>query len=114
MNTLSFEWKKHSVSLLLLLCVVAVVDDATVVHSYPVTDPRRINHDKDSNGAKVRNNESEPDIGSTIELVFPSNLFPSATATDDSSDTNAKDGVSVSSGNGNDHEPPATTSSLMQ
>ncbi|XP_013752210.1 zinc finger CCCH domain-containing protein 55 isoform X2 [Brassica napus] len=90
------------------------VDDATVVHSYPVTGPRRINHDKDSNGAKVRNNESEPDIGSTIELVFPSNLFPSATATDDSSDTSAKDGVSVSSGNGNDHEPPATTSSLMQ
>ncbi|XP_048625781.1 zinc finger CCCH domain-containing protein 55 isoform X2 [Brassica napus] len=85
------------------------VDDTTVLHPYSVTDPRSINNDNDSNGAKERTNESEPDTGSNIELVLPSNLFPSATSTDDSAETNADAGVSASSSYGNDHEPPATT-----
>uniref|UniRef100_A0A0D3B0U9 Uncharacterized protein n=1 Tax=Brassica oleracea var. oleracea TaxID=109376 RepID=A0A0D3B0U9_BRAOL len=94
-----------------------VVDDATVVHPYSVTDSRSVNKNNYSNSAIEGTNESEtlePDTGRTIELVLPSNLFPSATCTDDSAETNAEAGVSASSSNGNDHEPPATTSSLMQ
>ncbi|KAF3546928.1 hypothetical protein DY000_02000510 [Brassica cretica] len=94
-----------------------VVDDATVVHPYSVTDSRSVNKNNYSNRAVEGTNESEtlePDTGRTIELVLPSNLFPSATCTDDSAETNAEAGVSASSSNGNDHEPPATTSSLMQ
>ncbi|XP_024011802.1 zinc finger CCCH domain-containing protein 55 isoform X2 [Eutrema salsugineum] len=91
------------------------VDDTSELHPYSA-----INNNNYSNGAKEGTNKSEtlePDTGSTIELVLPSNLFPSATSTDDhetddSAETNAKTGVS--STNGNDHEPPATTSNLMQ
>ncbi|VVB14283.1 unnamed protein product [Arabis nemorensis] len=98
---------------------LAVVDDTSGLHPYPVINPRSINNNY-SNGAKEGTNESEvlePETGSTIKLVLPSNLFPSATSTDDhktndSTETNAKAGVS--STNGNDHEPPATTNNLMQ
>uniref|UniRef100_A0A1J3K5R3 Zinc finger CCCH domain-containing protein 55 n=1 Tax=Noccaea caerulescens TaxID=107243 RepID=A0A1J3K5R3_NOCCA len=93
-----------------------VVDDTSELHPYPT---RSFNNNY-PNGATQRTNESEvlePNTGSTIELVLPSNLFPSATSTDDqkaddSAETNAKAGVS--STNGNEHEPPATTSNLMQ
>lgn len=103
----------------LLFHVVAVVDNTSEVHPYPVINPRSINNNN-SNGAKEGTNKSEmlePDTGSTIELVLPSNLFPSASSTDDhktddSADTNAK--VGVSSTNGNDHELPAATNNLMQ
>ncbi|KAF8115957.1 hypothetical protein N665_0025s0392 [Sinapis alba] len=90
------------------------VDDTTELHPNPMINPRSINSNNYSNGAKEGTNESEPDTGSPIELVLPSNLFPSATATDDSAETNANAGVSVFSTNGNDHEPPAATSNLMQ
>ena len=79
---------------------MAVVDD---------TNSKSINGNNYSNGAKEGTNESETDTGSPIELVLPSNLFPSATSTDDSAETNADAGVSASSSYGNDHEPPATT-----
>lgn len=97
---------------------MAVVDDTSELHPYST---RSINNNY-SNGATQGTNESEvlePNTGSTIELVLPSNLFPSATSTDDqkaddSAGTNAKAGVS--STNGKEHEPPATTSTsnLMQ
>lgn len=106
-------------SLMLFLCIVAVVDDTSELHPYPVINPRSVNNNY-SNGVKEGTNKSEmlePDTGSTIELVLPSNLFPSATSTDDhktddTAKTNAKFGVS--SANGNDHEPPVTTNNLMQ
>ncbi|CAH8282053.1 unnamed protein product [Eruca vesicaria subsp. sativa] len=89
----------------------ALVDDTTELPPYPVNNSRSTNSNNNySNGAKERTNESETDTGSPIELVLPSNLFPTATATDDdSAEPNAKAGVSVSSTNGNDHEPPAST-----
>lgn len=98
---------------------MAVVDDTSELHPYPVINPMSINNTY-SNGAKEGANKSEmlePDTGSTIELVLPSNLFPSASSTDDhktddSAETNAK--VGVSSTNGNDHEPQVTTNNLMQ
>lgn len=98
---------------------MAVVDDTSELHLYPVINPMSINNTY-SNGAKEGANKSEmlePDTGSTIELVLPSNLFPSASSTDDyktddSAETNAK--VGVSSTNGNDHEPQVTTNNLMQ
>ncbi|CAA7039858.1 unnamed protein product [Microthlaspi erraticum] len=94
-----------------------VVDDTSELHPYPA---RSINNNY-SDGATEGSNESEvmePDTGSTIELVLPSNLFPSATFNDDhkiddSAETNAK-AAGVSSTNGNENEPPATTSNLMQ
>ncbi|CAH2072900.1 unnamed protein product [Thlaspi arvense] len=96
-----------------------VVDDTSELHPYPSINSRTIKSN-DSNGAKEGTNESEtlePDTGSTIELVLPSNLFPSATCTndqkiDDSAESNAK--AAVSSTNEDEHEPPATTSNLMQ
>lgn len=108
MNTLTFECEKVfnydlKSRYCCCFCVVAVVDD---------TNPKGINSNNYSNGAKEGTNESETDTGSPIELVLPSNLFPPATATDDSAETNANAGVSVSSTNGD--EPPATTSNLMQ
>ncbi|KAL1199125.1 Zinc finger CCCH domain-containing protein 55 [Cardamine amara subsp. amara] len=95
------------------------VDDTSELHPYSVINPRSINNNY-SNGAKEGTNKSEmlePDSGSTIELVLPSNLFPSATFTDDhktndTAETNAK--VGVSSTNGDDYEPPVTTDNLMQ
>lgn len=101
---------------MLLLRVVTVIDDTSELHPYPVINPRTINSNY-SNGAKEGSETLEPDTGSTIELVLPSNLFPSATSaddnkTDDSAETNAK--AEVSSTNGNDHEPPAITNNLMQ
>ncbi|CAH8303574.1 unnamed protein product [Eruca vesicaria subsp. sativa] len=94
------------------------VDDTTTeLHPYAVTDSKSINKNNYSYGAKEGTNESEtlePDTGSTIELVLPSNLFPSAISTDDSAETNAKAGVSVSSTNGNDHVSLPTTSNLTQ
>lgn len=106
-------------SLMLLLCFVAVVDDTSELHPYPVINPMSVNNNY-SKGAKESTDKSEllePDTGSTIELVLPSNLFPSASSTDDhktddSAATNAK--VGVSSTNGNDNEPPVTTNNLMQ
>ncbi|CAN8299453.1 unnamed protein product [Cochlearia groenlandica] len=100
---------------------VIVVDETTKLRPYPITNPRSI-YNNYSNGAKEGTNGSEvfeADTGSTIELVLPSNLFPSAITTDDrktddSAETNAKAGVSVSSTNGNDHETPASTSNLTQ
>lgn len=92
-------------SLMLLLCFVAVVDDTSELHPYPVINPMSVNNNY-SKGAKEWTDKSEllePDTGSTIELVLPSNLFPSASSTDDSAATNAK--VGVSSTNGNDNEP---------
>ncbi|KAJ0243379.1 Zinc finger CCCH domain-containing protein 55 [Hirschfeldia incana] len=96
------------------------VDDTTELTPYPVINSKSINSNNYSNGAKEGTNEIETDTGSPIELVLPSNLFPSATSnddhkTDDSAEhNNANAGVSVSSTNGFDHEPPATTSNLIQ
>ncbi|KAG7555046.1 Zinc finger CCCH-type [Arabidopsis suecica] len=96
-----------------------VVGDTSELHPYPVINPMSVNNNY-SNGAIEETDKSEllePDTGSTIELVLPSNLFPSASSTDDhktddSAETNAK--VGVSSTNGNDNEPPVTTNNLMQ
>ncbi|XP_010419835.1 PREDICTED: zinc finger CCCH domain-containing protein 55-like isoform X2 [Camelina sativa] len=97
---------------------VLEVDDTSELHPYPVINPMSVNSNY-SNGAKEGTNKSEmleSDTGSTIELVLPSNLFPSASSTDDhktddSAETNAK--VGISSTNGNDHGPPATANNLM-
>ncbi|CAF1786301.1 hypothetical protein Bca4012_046355 [Brassica carinata] len=92
-----------------------IQSDLTSADAFKVVDdtnPKGINSNNYSNGAKEGTNESETDTGSPIELVLPSNLFPPATATDDSAETNANAGVSVSSTNGD--EPPATTSNLVQ
>lgn len=79
---------------------MVVVDGVTVMHPYPLVDQRSISNNNYSNGAKEGTNESgtlETGPGSTIKLVLPSNLFPSAISSDDSAESNAKAGVSVSS-----------------
>ncbi|EOA20141.1 hypothetical protein CARUB_v10000430mg [Capsella rubella] len=98
---------------------VLEVDDTSELHPYQVINPMTVNNNH-SNGAKEGTKKSEmlePDTGSTIELVLPSNLFRYASSTDDhktndSAETNAK--VGFSSTDANDHGPPATTNNLIQ